>query len=269
MTAPADFERFRSLHRDIANLFVQRLADAGIEHQPDAQLARRFVQRLPVDFNCRQAHAVAAVGPREHAHHQRGIVDGAGHGTCDTADIGRIDRNAPETRLQRHQAVPAGRQSHRAADVGAEMQRAVAGRRRSTGAGTGAAGILGYVPGVAGEGMEARQARRQHAVVRHRGLGEDHSPGLAQSRGGRRILLCGHQLHAGGPQRHRLALGRNIVLDRDRHAVERAHRLALLPAFGRCPGNRACAVGIEQIQRLDVRLPHRDMRHHLFEHFRR
>ena len=216
-----------------------------------------------------QAHAVAPVGPRQHAHHQRGIVDDAGHRPGDAADIERIDRNAPEAGLQRDQAVPAGRQPHRAADIGAEMQRAVTGRTRGARAGRGAAGILAEVPGIAGEGMEARKPRRQHAVIRHRGLGEDDRAGLAQPRGGRRVLRRRHVLDAGRAERHRLVFGGDIVLDGDRHAVERAHRLALLPAIGRRLGDGARAFGIEQIERLDVRLPRRDMRQHFLQHFRR
>ena len=149
------------------------------------------------------------------------------------------------------------------------MQRAVAGGAGGAGAGAGAAGVLGEVPGIAGEGMERREARRQHAVIRHRGLGEDHRARFAQARRRRRVLLRGHELDAGRAERHRLALGGDIVLDGDRHAVERAHRLALLPALGRGLCHRARAVGIAEIERLDVRLPHRDMRQHLFQHFRR
>ena len=48
-TAPADLERLGGLDGDLAHVFLQRLADAEIEHQADAQFARRFVERLPVD----------------------------------------------------------------------------------------------------------------------------------------------------------------------------------------------------------------------------
>ena len=193
-TAPAASNALRGLHRDVAHFLLQRLADAEVEHQADAQLARRFIEGLPVDLVGRQAHAVAAIGLRQHAHHQGGVIDGAGHRSGDAADIGRIDRNASEARLQRDQAAPARRQPHRAADIGAEMQRAVAGRTRRACAGAGAAGILAEVPGIAGEGMKARQARRQHAVIRHGGLGEDHRAGLAQPRRRRRIRRSRHQL---------------------------------------------------------------------------
>ncbi len=148
------------------------------------------------------------------------------------------------------------------------MQRAVTGRASRARAGGGAAGILAQVPGIAGEGMETGEARRQHAVIRHRGLGEDDRAGFTQPRGGRRILLCRYQLDAGGTQRDRLALGGDIVLDGDGHAVERARGLAPLPAVGRGLCGSARAVRIEQIERLDVRLPRRDMLDHFLQHFR-
>ena len=149
------------------------------------------------------------------------------------------------------------------------MQRAVTGGAGRAGAGRGAAGILGQVPGVAGERMEAGEARRKHAVVRHRGLGEDDRAGFTQPRGGRRIPLCRHQLDAGGTQRDRLTLGGDVVLDGDRNAVERARGLAPLPPVGRGLRGGARAVRIEQIERLDVRLPRRDMLDHFLQHFRR
>jgi hypothetical protein len=74
---------------------------------------------------------------------------------------------------------------------------------------------------------------------------------------------------AGRPKRHRLALGGDIVLDGDRNAVERADRFTHLPAVGRGFCDRARALGIAQIERLDMWLPYRDMRNDLFQHFRR
>src|SRR3982074_2144115 len=48
-------------------------------------------------------------------------------------------------------------------------------------------------------------------------------------------------LGAGAAERHRPALGGDIVLDGDRHAVERTGRLVVLPAGGRCLGGCARA----------------------------
>src|SRR6185369_6038227 len=81
------FERLGGLCDDVANLAFECLAGAGIEHQADAQLANILVQTLPVDVVGRQAHTIATIGPRQHAHHHRGVVDRASHGAGDTADI--------------------------------------------------------------------------------------------------------------------------------------------------------------------------------------
>ena len=195
-------------------------------------MAQGFFQRGPIDVGGRQAHAVTAVGPRQRAHHQGRVGDGAGHRPGDPADIGRVGRYPSQARLQRHQAAPAGRQPHRAADIGAEMQRAVPGSRRGSGTGTGAAGILAEIPGIAGEGMETREAGGQHAVIRHGGLGKDHRASLAQPGRRRRIGRGRHQPGGGSTKRHRHALGGDILLDRGRHAIERTDRVALVPAFG-------------------------------------
>ena len=111
----------------------------------------------------------------------------ARHRPGDAAGIGRIDRDPAEARLEREDAAPAGRQAHRAADVGADVQRPVAGGGRGARAGAAAARVLAQVPGIARQRVEARQARRQHPVVRHRRLAEDHRAGLAQPRRRRRV----------------------------------------------------------------------------------
>ena len=101
------FERLGRLDGNASHVAFQRLSGAGIEHQAEAQLARRLVDCLPVKAAVgRQARAVAAVRLRQHAHHQRRIIDGAGHRAGDAADIGRIEWNAPKTRLKRDQAAP-------------------------------------------------------------------------------------------------------------------------------------------------------------------
>jgi hypothetical protein len=117
--------------------------------------------------------------------------------------------------------------------------------------------------------VKAGKARRQHAVIRHRRLGEDDRAGFTQARGRRRVLLRRDKLDAGGTERDRLAFGGDVVLDGDGHAVEGACGLVPLPAVGRYFRGGAGAVGIEQIERADVRLPRRDMLNHFLQHFRR
>ena len=134
-TAPADSNAFAAFTATSRTSFSSAWPTPASSIRPMRSLRGDLSSAFQLMSSARQAHAVAAVGLRQHAHHQRGIVDGAGHRPGDAADIGRIDRNAPEARLQRDQAAPAGRQPHRAADVGAEMQRAVAGRSRGARAG--------------------------------------------------------------------------------------------------------------------------------------
>gem|GEM_PF-4666310 len=160
------------------------------------------------------------------------------------------------------------RQPDRASDVGSNVQRSIACDRGCGRAGARAGRIAVEAPGIARDAVQAGEARRQHAVVRHRGLGEDDRAGFTQPRGGRRILLRRYKLDTGGTQRDRLALGGDIVLDGDRNAVERARGLAPLPAVGRGLRGSARGVRIEQIERLDVRLPCRDMLDHFLQHFR-
>jgi len=144
-----------------------------------------------------------------------------------------------------------------------------AGVRRGARARTGSRSIAVESPWIARHAMQARQPRGEHAVVGHGRLAEDHAARFAQPRRRRRIRRSRHQLGGDGTTRHRHALGGDIVLDRRWHAVQRADRLAVPPAFGRRLCGGAGAFGIERVQRLDVRLPRRDMRQHVLQHFGR
>jgi hypothetical protein len=155
---------------------------------------------------------------------------------------------------------------HEAADIGADMQRSVAGRRRGAGARRGAARILAEVPGVARQRMEARQARGEHAVIRHGGLAEDDGAGLADARGWRCVGGGGGMVGGHGAERHRHAFGRDILLDGDRHAVERTFRLSMPPARLRFGCARKRPFRIEAIGRLEMRFPALDMVEHGARH---
>ena len=63
----------------------------------------------------------------------------ARHGPGRAAGVGRIDGDAAQAGLEREDAAPARRQAQRAADVGADVQRAVAGRGGGARTGAGAA----------------------------------------------------------------------------------------------------------------------------------
>ena len=223
--------------------------------QADPEALRLERPRAPVDVGRRQAHVVARIGLRQLGHQQAGVRDGARHRADSATEVRRIDRHPAEAGLEREDAVPRGRQPHRAADVGAEMQRPVARRRRGARTGAGAAGIPGEVPRVARQRMERGAARRQHAVVRHGGLGEDHRARLAHPRGGRRIGGRRHEIGGRGAERNGHALGGDVLLDGDGHAVEGAHRLALLPARLRFLRRLAGGAEIRRIERLEPGLP--------------
>ena len=219
----------RGLHGG-ANLRVGRKARAGVEQQAELQAAHLAVELRPLDRLRRQAHGVALVGLRQHLHQQGRVGHRARHRPGRAAGVRRIDRDAAQARFQADDAAPAGRQAHRAADVGADVQRAVAGGNGGAGARAAAARAFRQVPRVAGQRMEARQARRQHPVVGHRRLAEDHRAGFAHARGGRRIVRGGREHGGAGAERRRRAARRDVLLDHRRHAVDRAERLRPSPS---------------------------------------
>jgi hypothetical protein len=91
----------------------------------------------------------------------------------------------PSAGLEAHHTAPGGRQADGAADVGAHVQRAIACGGRGAAPALLPPGFLLSVPGVACELapllVEAAEARRQHAVVRHRGLAQQHRTVFAQA----------------------------------------------------------------------------------------
>ena len=242
-------------------------AGARIEMQADLEALGLERPGAPVDGSRRQAGIVARIGLGELGHQQRGIAHRAGHRPDRPPEIRRIDGDAAEAGLQRENAVPRGRQADRAADVGAEMQRPVAGRCRGAGAGARASGIPGEVPRVARQRMEGAAARRQHAVVRHGGLGEDDGTRLTHPRRRRRIERGRHQLGRRRAQRHRHALGGDVLLDGDGHAIQHTLWHALLPALFGGLGGLADASEVRRVKRLDLRLPSLDVLDHGVDDF--
>ena len=174
-----------------------------------------------------QGHAVARVGLAQHLHHQRRIGHAAGHGASGAAGVGRVDGNTPQAGLEAEDATPARRQAQRATNVGADVQRAITRRRCRTTTCAGAAGCGAQIPRVPCQRMEARQPRRQHAVVRHGGFGHQHSTGFTQAGGWGCIGSSGHQSHRSRAQRHRVALCGDVFLDGGGHTVQCAQRCAL------------------------------------------
>src|SRR5581483_10796980 len=173
--------------------------------------------------------------------------------------IRRIERHAPERRLEAEEAAMRRRQAHRAADVGAEMKRRIAGDGGRGGAGARSRRVAVEPPGIARDAVEARDARGEHAVVGHGGLAEDHAARLARARRRRRIAAFGRRIEVRArADRRRIAFRMEVLLDGDRHAVERRARRTGAPARFRVERLRERAVGIDAVHRVDLRLPRCD-----------
>ena len=99
-----------------------------------------------------------------------------------------IARHAAVGRLEADDAAQAGRLADRAAGVGAQRQRRLAGRHRRRRAAAGAAGDALQVPGIARHLEGAVLRGRAHGELVHVGLAEQHGVGLLQpgDRRGRR-----------------------------------------------------------------------------------
>ena len=151
------------------------------------------------------------------------------------------------------------RQAHRAADVRAEVKRRVprdgcCGRARAR-----ARGIAVESPRIARDAVQAGKPGGQHAVVGHGGLAEEHAAGLAHARRGRRVRGLRRGILVGArTDRRRVAARIDVLLEGDRHAIERRARLARAPPRLRRVRLGECLVGTHEIHRVDARLPGRD-----------
>jgi hypothetical protein len=273
MCAPAPAAHAAARSMAAADLRVQRQAPAGVQQQADAPAVQPGawveVRVGPGQWLIGQAGGVACVGPAQRGHQQRGIRHAACDGPGHTAQIGRLDGHPAGAGLEAHHAAPGGRQADGAADVGAHVQRAIARGSGGCGAGTAAAGVLAQVPGVAGQRVEAAQARRQHAVVGHRGLAQQHRPVFAQAGGRWRVGAGRLQLGGRGAQRQRQAARGDVLLQRDGHAVQWSHRLVAQPARFGGASRLQCRVGIQRPGGLQVRLPAGDVGQHIVHHRQR
>ena len=241
-----------------ADLRGRRISTAGLRHEPDLEARKRRRADRPIERRVLEARVVARVRLRQRRHHQARVGDAAGHRAGDAPDIGRVDRHAPGGRLQADEAAPAGRQADRAADVGAHMKRSVERSRRRPRPGRRAAGVAVEPPWVSRQRMMARKSGRQHAVIGHGRLGEQDRPGLLEARGGRRVGFGRRHVARRGADRGRVALGRDVVLDGHRHAVERADRLSPHPARFRGARLFQRALGRIEPGRRDMRLERLD-----------
>ena len=247
-------------------------ATASVHQQADTQAAQAshaLVELAPGNGLVRQAHAVAGIRQAQYLHHQRGISHCAGHGAGRTAGVGRVNRHPAQTGLEAENTAPAGRQAQRATNVGAQVQRTITGGGSRTCAGTAAPRGFAQVPGIAGERMEGGQARGQHAVVGHGGFTHQHRTGLAQALCCWCIACGRYQLGGCGTQRCGVALRGDVVLDGDRHPVERPKRAIALPAGRTGARLSQCQFGPQQVAGMQHRLPALDVIQHRLRHLQR
>ena len=117
----------------LLHLRLDRQAAARLKQQTDAKPFRRTRRGVESQFSVRQAHIVARIGSGDDAHEKRGVGHRARHRPGDAPDVGWIDRNEAEARLQGEDAAPGRGKAHRAADIGAKMQGSIAGGGRGAG----------------------------------------------------------------------------------------------------------------------------------------
>ena len=160
---------------------------------------------------------------RHHRHRDRPLLLGAG----------QVGRYAAERRPQPGDAGAVGRVAHRAGQVVAMGDGAHAGSHRGRGAAAGAAGCVPARPGVERAAVQVVLGEPAHRKRRRVGAADDHRTGLAQIGhhravlGGEVVLEGDHAVGGGAP------LEVDVDLDRHRHAVQRAQRIA----------TAACAIG--------------------------
>ena len=197
-----------------------------------AQLDRRGVAERH-----RRRAAVAPVRPGEHAEEQRDVGDRAGQRpdlrarVTERADLPEVvehagDRHAPRGRLDRRQPAEVGGQAHAGARVRAHAAWRAARRDRGRLAAAAAARRALEVPRVVRAPVHLVVGFDAAAVDRAVGLPEQDRARAAQPRHRRRVAVGHHADALRRADRHLHPRRRQVVLGGERHAVQRAARLA-------------------------------------------
>ena len=167
-----------------------------------------------------------------------------------------MDRHPPQGRLVREHPAIGRRQPDRARDVGPQRQGRIEPRQRRPRPRARSPCVPLPVPRVPRHPVQAAHPRHQHAEIGHRGLAQEHAARLAHPCRRRRIRWCRrHVRERPRPQRRRCPRHRDIVLDRDRHPVERPQRLPGTPP--RLAGPRLCQrpLTVDEVHGIQRRLP--------------
>jgi len=212
--------------------------------------------------------------PRDHLHARDDVVHAARDRTdhLEIMQDGRKPRAAFHRIARRLEADQAGmrcRPPDRAAAIGAERERTHARGDRRHRTTARAAGRQRGIPRIARGAEQQIIGKAVQRELRHIGLAEDDGTGLAKPLH-RQFVLVGHVVGVkpaapGGAQ----AGDQDVVLDRDRHAVERADRAALLPPFRALIGRVNGAGFVQGYDGIELRIELPDARQRRVDHLAR
>jgi len=167
-------------------------------------------------------------------------------------------RHAAVGRLEAHQPAERRGDAHRAAAVGADADRTQARRHRRGGAAARAARCEHGVPGVARDPEHRTVGEGLEAELREVRLAEDDGAGRLQA-SDRDVVRLRHQLGE-EPRAARRAEAARVerVLERERHTVQRAERLALHHRDLRLARGHARDVGRDHAEGVEARVQRLD-----------
>ena len=164
----------------------------------------------------------------------------------------RRERDPAALGLEAEEAAAAGRDADRAAAVGAERAAREAGRDRRRRAAARAARRAVEVPRVAGRAERRGLGEGRDLELGDAGLADDHGAGRAQAAHDLGVLRGGVAERVGAARGH-LARDVGVVLDRDRHAEQRAAIAAAAAAVG-LGGLGERALGEHDAERVEDRV---------------
>ena len=192
--------------------------------------------------------------------------EGAGHGAV---GLTGVIRHASERGLVTCDSGEGRGQADRATAVGTDGEGAQARRHRGCRTTARAAGRARRIAGVAGDAERARVRDRYHRQLGHRRLAQDDRAGFAQTRGHGRVVRRPRNTRGRASARARHPGDIDMVLDRNRHAVERAERRAGAMACLAGTRSRECRWRGQLVVRNQARIDAADSCVHCVRHLNR
>ena len=234
-----------------------RCSASGPPRIGGGSLVENAIRRRPGARRDRRRERLAVAGGVDE---QRGVGDAADDRAEDRQAVPGLvlgrERDPAALGLEAEEPAAAGRDADRAAAVGAQRAAREAGRDRRRRAAAGAARRAVEVPRVAGHPERRRLGEGRDLELGDAGLADDHRAGRAQA---------AHDLRVGGrgvaegvrAARGHLARDVGVVLDRHRHAQQRAAIAAAAAAVG-LGGLGERALAEHDAERVEGRVEARD-----------